>query len=176
MDRTPITKKIVNCTTHDITVLSGVQPKKDSWTWTAEEIEELEILAVFKGTQNADHELRLSGFYPDATEEDKEPPLRAARAKAKYAVTKKIWTPETMSIDDSSPMLHQAIPILHGAFSETVGLPDTEKGTWYIVSAITASANPKRKDLLVVFSTIKDPSNPRQILGCQGFTQPNASD
>ena len=50
----------------------------------------------------------------------------------------------------------------------THNLPPPKDGTLYIVSKIVAMANPRRKDLLMVWDTVRDDSG--KVIGCRGLS------
>ena len=51
----------------------------------------------------------------------------------------------------------------------TTGLPDPEDNTLFIVSSVVLSENRDRGDLLSPNDPVKDPHNPRILMGCRGF-------
>lgn len=59
-------------------------------------------------------------------------------------------------------------PVNKNTYSQVVGLPEPEKDTIYIVSAIVAKAvSGKREDCIVVDQTVRNEQG--QIIGCKGF-------
>lgn len=59
------------------------------------------------------------------------------------------------------------VPVYGTTYSGLEGLPEPEKGTYYIVSAITAQAVKDQKDLLIVDGTVRDSEG--RIVGCTAF-------
>lgn len=75
---------------------------------------------------------------------------------------------------ESSPIgLLDNIPLFETHYGAPIDLPDPEEGTILIVSKITADAAKQvgrsLDDLYLVFDTVRDPSNPSNILGCRGL-------
>ena len=62
------------------------------------------------------------------------------------------------------------IPVTANNFGDVVGLPDPQPDTYYIVSALVASAC-KRADLALVNQAVRDDKG--RIIGCQSLSFPN---
>ncbi len=67
----------------------------------------------------------------------------------------------------------EGIPIIETKFGEPVDLPEYDKGTYYIVSAITAKAaslsGRNTRDLLLTGKTVRNSDG--QIIGCQALAK-----
>ena len=62
----------------------------------------------------------------------------------------------------------EGIDITETTFGEVFGLPETEEGTFYIVSRIVAEAvKGKREDCFIVSETIRDEEG--RIIGCKSL-------
>lgn len=61
------------------------------------------------------------------------------------------------------------IPVARTAYGKVTGLPDSQDGTIYIVSVLTAQAARDRKDLYIVDDLVRD--NSGQIMGCKALAQ-----
>lgn len=60
------------------------------------------------------------------------------------------------------------IPTCRTFYKDTAeGLPEYQKGTWYIVSQIVRSALPNRRDLLVPTDLVRDETG--NIIGCESL-------
>jgi hypothetical protein len=59
---------------------------------------------------------------------------------------------------------HDGVPLVKGTYGEAEGLPPTEDGTIYIVSAMVRLACPSRKDLASPADLKRDESG--RIVGC----------
>jgi len=57
-----------------------------------------------------------------------------------------------------------------GGGAVTHDLPMPKENVWYIVSKIVATANPHRRDLLMVWDTVRDDSG--KVVGCRGLSLP----
>lgn len=59
------------------------------------------------------------------------------------------------------------VPLVKTSFGEVSGLPDSEKGTLYIVSAMVRMALPSRKDLASPGDLVRDESG--NVIGCRNL-------
>lgn len=59
------------------------------------------------------------------------------------------------------------IPVMKNFYSDVEGLPDPEKGTYYLVSKIVADAVPDRDDVLIPNDSVRDENG--RIIGCRNF-------
>ena len=62
------------------------------------------------------------------------------------------------------------IPLFKTAFGRVEGLPPMEAGRYYLVSALVASAEKDRDDLLSPSGLVRDEKG--IVIGCEGFTRP----
>ena len=62
------------------------------------------------------------------------------------------------------------IPLFATAFGQVEGLPPQEAGRYYLVSALVASAEKDRTDLLSPSGLVRDEQG--RVIGCEGFTRP----
>lgn len=62
------------------------------------------------------------------------------------------------------------VPVSVTGFGPTTDLPSQEEDTIFIVSLLVRKANPDRKDLVNPDSPIYSEQNPRQVIGCRGFS------
>ena len=62
------------------------------------------------------------------------------------------------------------IPLFKTAFGQVEGLPPQEAGRYYLVSALVASAEKDRTDLLSPSGLVRDEQG--RVIGCEGFTRP----
>ena len=60
-----------------------------------------------------------------------------------------------------------ATPFYAASFGDVVGLPDSEEGTFFIVSAMVKAAKPTMTDLVSPGPLIRDDSG--KVVGCDGF-------
>lgn len=59
------------------------------------------------------------------------------------------------------------IPVMKNFYSDVEGLPDTNEGTYYLVSKIVADAVPYRNDVLIPNDSVRDENG--RIIGCRNF-------
>ena len=62
------------------------------------------------------------------------------------------------------------VPLFSTAFGQVEGLPPQEAGRYYLVSALVASAEKDRTDLLSPSGLVRDEQG--RVIGCEGFTRP----
>lgn len=62
------------------------------------------------------------------------------------------------------------VPVSVTGFGPTTDLPSQEEDTIFIVSLLVRQANPDRKDLVNPDGPIYSEENPRQVIGCRGFS------
>jgi hypothetical protein len=62
------------------------------------------------------------------------------------------------------------VPVSVTGFGHTTDLPSQEEDTIFIVSLLVRQANPDRKDLVNPDGPIYSEQNPRQVIGCRGFS------
>ena len=62
------------------------------------------------------------------------------------------------------------VPLFSTAFGQVEGLPPMEAGKYYLVSALVASAEKDRTDLLSPSGLVRDEKG--IVIGCEGFTRP----
>ena len=62
------------------------------------------------------------------------------------------------------------VPLFSTAFGQVEGLPPQEAGRYYLVSALVASAEKDRTDLLSPSGLVRDEKG--IVIGCEGFTRP----
>ena len=62
------------------------------------------------------------------------------------------------------------VPVSVTEAGHTTDLPSQEEGTIFIVSLLVRQANPGRKDLVNPDGPIYSEENPRQVIGCRGFS------
>ena len=64
----------------------------------------------------------------------------------------------------------EGIPVFKTAFGQVEGLPPMEAGKYCLVSALVASAEKDRTDLLSPSGLVRDAEG--KVIGCEGFTRP----
>lgn len=91
--------------------------------------------------------------------------IRSYPASGKVARAQSTYTREMITVD--------GVPLTHVTFGEPIDLPEYAKGTYYIVSLITAQAAQAigrcTDDLLITAEPVRDADG--RIIGCQSFTQ-----
>lgn len=65
------------------------------------------------------------------------------------------------------------VPVTWTRYGYPEGLPDYQRGTWLLVSLLTAQSMPDRIDLITVGETVRDAGG--RIVGCLGFGTLNPS-
>ena len=71
------------------------------------------------------------------------------------------------AVVDQLEIAGQVVAVNATTYGEPEGLPEAVKGTYYIVSALTAQAARDRHDLLIVDGTVRDADG--RICGCTAF-------
>ena len=69
----------------------------------------------------------------------------------------------TVSLND------EIVSIVKSTFSEVLGLPERQDGTFYIVSRMVISACPDREDLIVPDDLVRDEDG--RVVGCRRFSR-----
>ena len=63
------------------------------------------------------------------------------------------------------------IPVVAKKMGNTQNLPPEQEGVLLIVSAVVASNNPSRSDLVWGEQQVRDPLNPSIVVGCLGLAK-----